>query len=224
MSKGKKTKRPISKKTSYLLEDLARKRNVRELSKRYLIVCEDDKSAPTYFETLKSHFRLDATKVQVEGSKGSTQPLLVAKRAIAIKNAAKSRRSGTTPFDEVWCLIDGDYGHAIHNARSSANAHGILLAISNKCFEYWVLLHFRKATTPTADCDGLVEMVRSKGCIPDYSKGGCDYSIAMENVGDACDRAKEIREDGLARGIQLPENQNPCSEVYMLVNKLLDRD
>ncbi len=58
MSKGKKTKKPISKKTQSLLKDLQRKRGVRELAKRFLIVCEDDKSAPNYFQALKKHFNL----------------------------------------------------------------------------------------------------------------------------------------------------------------------
>lgn len=224
MSKGKRAKKPISKKTGHLLEHLKRKRNVRTLSKRYLIVCEDDKSAPTYFETLKSYFHLDATRVYVEGSKGATQPRQVVRRAVEIKEAAEDGHSGSTPFDEVWCLIDGDYGNAIDNARSSAVANDVFLAVSNKCFEYWVLLHFRECTTPTIDCDTIVKMVRSKDCIPGYSKGGCDYSMAMPNVNVACDRAKKLREDGIARGCRKPEDQNPCTEVYKLVNSLLSRE
>ena len=224
MSRGKKAKRPISKKTGYLLAQLARKQNVRELSKRYLVVCEDDKSAPRYFETLKSYYRLDATKIQINGSKGHTQPLQVVKRAIATKEAAKRRGSGTTPFDEVWCLIDGDYGPEIANARSSATAQDVQLAVSTKCFEYWILLHCRRAATPTADCDAMVSLLRAKGGIPGYTKGGCDYLSIMADVGDACDRAKQLREAGVSNGLLLPEDHNPCTEVYKLVNRLLGRE
>ncbi len=58
MSKGRKSRRPLSKKTAALIEQIQRRRGVRNLEKRFLIVCEDDKSAPDYFEALKKHFNL----------------------------------------------------------------------------------------------------------------------------------------------------------------------
>jgi hypothetical protein len=53
MSKSKGEKKPLSKKTLALLDQLRRKRGIKELRKRFLIVCEDGKSAPNYFEALK---------------------------------------------------------------------------------------------------------------------------------------------------------------------------
>ena len=49
MSKGRKPKKPLSKKVMALNEQLQRRRGVRDLAKRFLIVCEDDKSAPNYY-------------------------------------------------------------------------------------------------------------------------------------------------------------------------------
>ncbi len=49
MTRGKKPEKPISKKVQALLADLQRRRGVRDLEKRFLIVCEDDKSAPNYY-------------------------------------------------------------------------------------------------------------------------------------------------------------------------------
>ena len=54
MSRGKKPKKPVSKKVLSLNEQLQRRRGVRYLAKRFLIVCEDEKSAPNYFEALNS--------------------------------------------------------------------------------------------------------------------------------------------------------------------------
>jgi hypothetical protein len=217
MSKGGR-KKPISKKVLFNLESLQRRRGIRDLEKRFLIVCEDGKSAPNYFEALKKHFNLSATSIRVVGSGGRTQPTQVVARAIEIKELAASPNSGTEPFDEVWCVIDGDYGNKINNARTSAKANGIELAISTMCFEYWILLHFEENNTSTHDCDEMVS--RLKGSyLPDYEKGTCDFQDVVAQVEEACARAEKLRKPGITRG-DLPEVQNPCSEVYRLIKAL----
>ena len=219
MSSGKKQKRPVSTKTQSLLDQLKRSRGERELSKPFLIVCEDDKSAPDYFKALRKHFSLSATSIEVAGSGGNTQPIQVVEEAIQRKRRAAGRNSGTVPFAQVWCVIDGDYGDKISNARNKADSQGVELAISTMCFEYWVLLHFEENDKATLDCDALVRKLKRKP-IPDYQKGSCDFRDVVKNVRDACKRAEKLRRPGIERG-DLPENQNPCSEVYRLINEIL---
>ena len=81
MNKGKRAKKPISKATKSLNEQLQRKRGIRDLAKRFLIVCEDQKSAPNYFNALKRYLNLSATSVEVADSRGHTQPIQVVNRA-----------------------------------------------------------------------------------------------------------------------------------------------
>src|SRR5207248_1392042 len=102
MSKGKKQKKPISKKVVTLIEELQRRRGIRELAKRFLIVCEDGKSAPNYFEAFKKHYNLSAASIRIAGSAGMTQPVQVVARAIELKNRAADPNSGTEPYAEVW--------------------------------------------------------------------------------------------------------------------------
>jgi hypothetical protein len=219
MSQRKKQKKPLSKKTIALNEQLRRRSGVRDLAKRFLIVCEDQKSAPNYFDARKKHLRLDATSVRVAGSGGRTQPIQVVERAVEIRDSAADADSGTEPSDEVWCVIDGDYGAKINNARAKAEANGVQLAISTKCFEYWVLLHFEESDTATNDCDTLVSALRKKH-LSDYQKGSCDFTSIVEHVHDASKRAEKLRKPGIGRG-DLPENQDPCTEVYKLINAIL---
>ena len=133
MSKGK-DQRNRSPRTRSLINELKRRRGERELAKRFLIVCEDHKSAPNYFKALKKHFSLSATSVEVAGSGGNSQPSQVVNRAVETQAFAAKRDSGTVPFDQVWCVIDGDYGSKIHNARAKARSNGVELAISTMCF------------------------------------------------------------------------------------------
>lgn len=220
MSWGKSRKNPVSKKVVARLEQLQRSRGVRDLAKRFLIVCEDGKSAPNYFDCLKKHFKLSATSIHVVGSDGRTQPLQVVEKAVELKDSAASASSGTEPFGETWCIIDGDYGSKINNARAKAKAHGVELAISTKCFEYWILLHFEEYSKSTPDCRGLVKELKNKDRLPRYEKGKCDFSSVVVRVYEACERAKRLRKPGIQRGEQ-PEQQNPCSEVYRLIEAIL---
>jgi len=219
MSNGRKQKKPLSKKTQLLLEQLKRRRGVRDLAKRFLIVCEDGKSAVNYFNALIKHFDISATSIKVAGSGGNTQPIQVVEKAIELKSTVSDPNSGTEPFSQVWCVIDGDYGVKIHNARVKANKNEVKLAISTMCFEYWVLLHFEENDTLSLNCDALVHSLR-RAHIPRYDKGKCDFRDIVKSVHDACKRAQKLRKPGILRE-ELPENQNPCSEVYKLIHEIL---
>ncbi len=219
MSK-KKPKKPVSKKVKYLLADLRRKRGIRDLPKRILIVCEDDTSAPRYFEALKKHFKLDAASVVVVGSGHRSQPIQVVQTAIERQTQAAEPDSGTESFDEVWCVIDGDYGGKVGDARKRADQKGVKLAVSTMCFEYWILLHLEEYDKSAKDCGRVIHTLKDPKRIPDYDKGSYDYGLIVPKVLDACARAEKLRKPGIKRG-DLPEVQNPCSEVYRLVNAIL---
>jgi hypothetical protein len=217
MSKGR-HKRPISKKTTLLLEQLRRKTGVRSAEKRFLIVCEDNKSAPSYLNALLRHLKLSGSDVVVVGSSGNTQPIQVVARAIDLRREAQRPSSGTLPFDEVWCVIDGDYGERIANARHSAVANDIRLAISTPCFEYWILLHFEESSAPAANCDDVVDTLKSRH-LRDYAKGSFEFRALTVHAAHACERAMRLR---MLRSDLVPnaEDHNPSSEMYLLVNAL----
>jgi hypothetical protein len=217
MSRKGGQKKPLSKATVALNEQLRRKRETRDLAEKFLIVCEDTKSAVHYFEALVSHFKISATSVQISHSDGHTQPIQVVETALRFKEIAEDEESGTEPFKHVWCVIDGDFGDKISNARHKADAHEIRLAVSTKCFEYWILLHFVENATPTEKCAGIIRVLKRH--LPSYKKGKCEFHEIVKNVHDACDRASRLRKPGIERK-ELPEAQNPCSEVYELIKQL----
>lgn len=189
------------------------------MAERFLIVCEDNKSAPNYFEAMRKHFSLSATCIKVAGSGGKSQPIQVVERAVDLKERATEPDSGTEPFDHVWCVIDGDYGDKINNARAKAKANKVALAISTPCFEYWILLHFEESATPAAKCEVVVHLLKKRH-LPKYEKGTYDFEPIVPRVADARARAERLRKPGIKRG-DPPEKQNPCSEVYELVNAIL---
>jgi hypothetical protein len=210
------TNKPLSKATMRLQEQLRRKREVRVIQKRFLIVCEDGKSAPKYFEALKKHECLTAASISVFGNGGKTQPIQVVQSAIERKKCAAIDNSGTEPFDHVWCVIDGDYGSAIKAARKEAKANGVHLAVSTMCFETWVLLHFEETPVSATNCDAVVRALKENHC-PKYSKGKCDFLEIVPHSRKASERARKLRQKS-----SLPEDQNPCSDVYLLIDAIFN--
>ncbi|WP_165236132.1 RloB family protein, partial [Aquisphaera insulae] len=192
MSPRKRSKKPLSSKVTARFPELARKRGERELIRRFLVVCEDGKSAVNYFLALRSFLRLSPQSLVIKGSEDHTQPIQVVTRAVELMVGAAAETSATEPFDQVWCVIDGDFGSKINNARVKATAKGVRLAVSTKCFEYWVLLHFEEYDKASLDCGSLVSTLRAKH-IPDYAKGSCDFQKIVESVREAARRAKKLR-------------------------------
>jgi len=219
MSKAQKTDEAAVKAVQHLLTQLQRKRETRETAKRYLIVCEDDQSAPNYFEALKRFLNLSATSIKVVPSRGRSQPIQVVTKAIELKDLSMSPESGTEPFERAWCVIDGDYGPKVKQARDVADqSDGIKLAVSTMCFEYWILLHGKENGTPTASCDETLKTLK-KEYLPNYSKGGFSFDEVVRSYREASQRAKKLRMAGIRRG-SLAEDQNPCSEVYLLIEEV----
>jgi len=206
-----------SPKYAHIVESLQRKRGIRDANERILVVCEDGASAVTYFNLLRIHLRLTATSVAVEGPNGGTQPEAIVKKAKKLmREAAKSE--GTDAFDQIWCVVDGDYGNRVATARANARAAGVKLAVTTPCFEYWVLLHLEDFRTSQVSCDDVTAQLKGHLSGYDKSEKTCAklFPKIVENYSIAARRAREGRKQ---RPSDDPETHNPCSDVYLLVEQ-----
>lgn len=192
-----------------------RRLGTRSLKKRFLIVCEDSKSCHPYFDELVRFNKISASSVTCCPSNYGTNPRNVVRYAVALNEKA-SRRG--LAYDEVWCVMDGDYGPQIKSVRPQAFAKKVNLAISTMCFEHWLHLHFTDHDKACTNCDCVCGKLRDVWS--NYSKGRMEFREIMDRVAVACERAKRQRE----RFIEIckfPEDQNPCSDVYVLVERIL---
>ncbi|MEU2042114.1 RloB family protein [Nocardia niwae] len=166
-----------------------------------LIVCGGEATEPAYFHGLRRYLRNPATKSVV--TVRPEDP----KRVVAF--AARQRAD----YDQIWCVLDVDefdYSDAIRMARTSK----IDLAVSNPCFEYWLLLHFENydaALTSFRDVEK-----RLKKHLPAYDKSAPRFADYIEGVQEAVRRAKSRSVDG-------GENYrtNPSTGVWKLVELML---
>ena len=109
------------------------------ISKRLLIVCEDEKSSKIYFESFKRDEKLkrqlSSVDIEVVHPKDHSPVGLVKEAKLKKKKAKRDRNS----YDEVWIVLDKD-GHAnLDQALITARDNKISVALSVMCFEYWIL-------------------------------------------------------------------------------------
>jgi len=117
-------------------------------------------------------------------------------------------------FDEVWCVLDVDQ-FDINEAERRAGKHGVALAVSNPCFELWLLLHMVDVGRPFTDCKEVGRAL-AKVC-PGYDKSNLAFGHFRSGVEKAIDRAKRLEE----RCGDRCEPVNPSSGMWRLMARLV---
>jgi hypothetical protein len=128
--------------------------------------------------------------------------------------------------DTLWLCTDTDHwakpnhiGNLVRVLQECRQKeYGI--AISNPCFELWLLLHFEDAAGLQAgiSCEEVTRML--KKCRGGYTKGCCErLPLTGPGVEDAIGRARKMDADPSK---DLPET--PGTRVYRIVEALKQRD
>lgn len=188
---------------------------------RILIVCEGSATEPGYFSDLRQIAHVRAVEVVVDDASGVPKTLV--ERAVVRKKASErdARRAGdiNLRFDEVWCVFDVDAHPRLDEALQQAAANGIRVALSNPCFELWVLLHFQ-------DQRGFIDRhSAARACrrhLPRYEKH-VTYRELAEHYDLAVQRAEALVAWQETRGCV---GDNPTTFVHRLTERLhsLGRD
>ena len=90
------------------------------------------------------------------------------------------RANAPGSFDDVWCVVDVDEFDLEPTVRLAAREN-ISLAVSDPCFETWLLLHSKKHTAPLT-CFAEVERTLLK-YVPDYCEAKSDFAQYADGVG-----------------------------------------
>lgn len=199
---------------------LARNKAKRQPYAKVLIVCEGEKTEPSYFNDLKDYYSLNSANVEICGDCGS-DPMSV---LVYAKQRYRQEKDAGDAFDKVYCVFDKDshvnYAQALA-AISSAAPKGIFEAITSvPCFEYWLLLHFFPTTRPYAQLPGaspadqLIDELRRY--LPGYTKGQKGlFARLIDQLAGAkvnAERALQIAERS--------QTDNPSTRVHQLVTFL----
>ncbi len=122
-----------------------------------------------------------------------------------VKYAAKLRDQYREEFQAVWCVVDVD-NFDIPLAMRLADSMKVNLAVSNPCFELWLLLHFADHRAHVADYRAARDLLARH--VPAYDKK-LDYAAFDPGIEDAIARAALLGPD------------NPATDVGRLVDAVL---
>ncbi|WP_252991162.1 RloB family protein [Streptomyces viridosporus] len=113
-----------------------------------------------------------------------------------VRHAAGERTRARDHYDRTWCVLDVDDFAHLDEALRLARAERIDIALSNPCFELWLLLHFR---THSAPVDGFRQAERH--LLPHhrgYSKAADRFTFDLyrETWPQAVERARALARPG----------------------------
>lgn len=186
--------------------------------RRLLVVCEGKVTEPEYLRGLERATRDALLEVSIDPASGDPRHLVeTAKhRASQANAAAKREKDEFLRFDEVWCVCDVDQHPRLNDARQMARDNGIEMAVSNPCFELWLVLHFRD--NPGAqERHAMQRLLRQ--FLPSYEKHLSFEAVAF-GLDAASARARKLDELADADG---DNGRNPTTGVYRLADSMRGR-
>jgi RloB-like protein len=195
----------------------ARRAPNREPGRRILIVCEGAVTEREYLEGFRGWCKNPRVEIDFDGPAGVPVTLVSRARDRRDKAEREATRAGDDflRYDEVWCVFDVDEHPHVADARAKALASGLRLAMSNPCFELWLLLHF-------ADNPGMQHrheiQARLRARMPSVPDKHVDLDALVAGYDDAYRRAERLARDAVDRGDDV--TGNPSTEVHLLTGSI----
>lgn len=155
-----------------------RREHQRARARRTLVVC-GGVTEREYFELARAELHASAMKVCAVGR----DPLGIVRYADKLKSEAERRDEA---FAEVWAVTDVDDFKNLAEAQTQARKLGIHLAISNPCFEVWLIDHVCVCPESCSDTPSCEAKAR-------------DCALVSGNTGrrTSLEKAKHIRPDAV---------------------------
>ncbi|CAD5958083.1 RloB family protein [Planktothrix agardhii 1806] len=214
-------------------ETIERPKRVRRYEYFFLIVCEDQKTEPEYFQQFVDLFPDGTLYLKPVGT--GLSPLGVVNRAIIEKaelEAESKKEFGRD--DAVWVVFDKDDADLNDTTRRNfdeafeiANQNKFEIAYSNEAFELWFLLHLEEVPShppiPRSDIyTRLGELIRQNPNESNfvYDHGNIEIVEKINQFGNELNAIKRAEILLQAQKGVAPIQANPSTKVHLLVQEL----
>lgn len=176
---------------------------------------------PDYFSTLADFLRnplIELIEVEIAEHE-TTDPKQIVEQAKRLRAGAdrEARRmhDDNLRYDQVWCVFDRDEHVHFDEAVNQASDNELGLAVSNPCFELWILVHFQDQTAGLTRQDAESKV---RNYIPGYKKH-ISFAELEGRTNGAARRARKMESDAKERG---KATDNPTTGVWQLVKELCE--
>lgn len=183
-------------------------------STRYIVrvLTEGKKTEPGYL----IEWGRNNKRVHVQFSDYGMSPDALVKRAKAhLRNQPKRRER--RDFDEIWCVFDTDEHVHLRQAITEAGHSGINVAVSNPCFELWLVLHVQDQTG-YIDRYAVQRLSHQLGLSDGKRIAEAAKDTLIAYFQDAKRRAQEL--DQRHADSNSPARSNPSTDVWRLVDTI----
>ncbi len=189
---------------------LRRKFGGRSLSESAILICYDGEvTEDIYFRGWRQLISPSAAQIEPAFVRSGGNPLK------AVKETSKLARRKGAEFSAIWCVTDVDDASdsIIKKAIAEAKKLNIELALTRRCFEVWIMLHFGAHTKPWSTEDEAIGDVRNH--FTNYGKPRKQFPFVelFKHTQDALDNAN------ILRNCQI---DNPSTDLDILVQKLFN--
>jgi len=204
------------------IDDYKRREAFKEPRKSILIVCEGEKTEPIYFKALKERLRLIMVDVEIVGE--GAAPITVVNSAIELREERKqiaSKSLTKTAYEIIYCVIDVEAPQphgSLTDAVIKAKDNKLEIILSNPCFEYWYILHFRKTSAPFNTSQDAKSALRREHHT--YSESDTTiFNVVYPKTSDAIKHSKEVLQEQHNDAEDLSDC-NPSTHVHKIVEYL----
>jgi hypothetical protein len=186
-----------------------------------LIATEDEASARRYLQKIANEIEVRERCAVTFADHAGSNPR-------SVFQGAKAFDEEWGEFDEIWLVFDtegpqtasrdADARNALESVRQM-NLDGrnrYRTAVSNPCFEYWLILHFERNATPFADCGAACKRLRKH--IRGYDKSTDSYPKTRQMLDTARRNAAELFRERCGSGH--PCDCHPCTQMFRLIESL----
>lgn len=188
----------------------------RQRDDRLFIIATEDTYAPKQYFAAFNLARVTIEVVETNNAQ-SAAAHVVARLKSVVEDSRQ--RGDVRDDDQFWVVLDTDHwtapNHvaAFSKAIKEARDAGFHIAVSNPCFELWLLLHVADVSLPVGDADSVEAQLRA--ALGGYNKKNVPAARLVPHVDVAVARAKLL--DVGAGGWP----QTVGTQVHLLVAELL---
>lgn len=189
---------------------LGRRTSGRSPKRTFVVFCEGTLTEIDYLKALKADPAVNkVVSLDMDGQPHGAVPLTLVRAAACFRARSPA---GQSEVDEVWCIFDVEWPQNHPNLKEAvalARDRGVNVAVSNPCFELWLLLHFQDQSAWLDNRGARRELERHDG-IEDKSIEGARYMPLRDR---AIDRARDLARRHEGNGTEFPRD-NPSSDMY----------
>jgi len=193
---------------------------LRDERQRILVLCEGKCTEPQYLVALRRRLRVPEQNFRL-----LCPPEIPNTPKEMVEEAKRRKRDKQESYDRVWCVFDVEAKLAqkcrdgLPEALNSARDTGIPIALSNPCYEIWLLWHSVDHAAWIAS-DAVQRRCEELGLIHGKHIQDVD-SLISDFYGAAKSRAYTLDQAHIRNGTEKPEDRNPSSGIYKLIDAVL---